>query len=86
MDYSKLFEQILKKPVFYHYLGGLTTPPCTETVIWFVYTEVLSVKLEDIKQLKDKWVGDKKFSNGKGNSRIVQDICGREIYKISANE
>lgn len=76
----------MKNPIFYNYLGGLTTPPCTETVTWFVYSEILNVMAEDLKPLTNKWIDDKKFSNGHGNARNVQDLCGREIYKILAND
>jgi len=85
VEYAKLFEPILKNPAFYHYLGGLTTPPCTETVKWFVYSEILSVLKDDLKPMTSKWIDDKKFSNGKGNARCVQDICARDIFKIVAN-
>ena len=85
MEYAKLFEPILKNPIFYHYMGGLTTPPCTETVMWFVYNEVLAVQKEDLKPLLNKWVEDKKFSNGRGNARGIQDLCGREVFKVIAN-
>lgn len=75
----------MKNPIFYHYMGGLTTPPCTETVIWFVYTEILNVMNEDLKPLTNRWIDDKKFSNGRGNNRNVQDLSGREIYRILAD-
>lgn len=48
IPYMNIFEQ-LKKYIdlndneFYAYKGSLTTPPCTESVAWFVFSKVLPI-------------------------------------------
>merc|ERR1719359_326105 len=61
---------------FYHYKGSLTTPPCSQTVHWFV-TE------------KPAKVTEKMVSNFKllfpdpANNRPVQPLNGRELVEDS---
>ncbi|GAA0160338.1 dehydratase [Lithospermum erythrorhizon] len=38
---------------YYRYIGSLTTPPCTEGVIWTVVKEVRTASLEQVKALKE---------------------------------
>lgn len=37
------FPCYLKNKSAYHYKGSLKTPPCSEIVDWFVYTEVFPI-------------------------------------------
>lgn len=35
---------------YYHYVGSLTTPPCTEGVLWFVLSEMVEVSPGQVEQ------------------------------------
>lgn len=86
IEYSKLFSNILSQKHFFHYKGSLTTPPLTESVLWWVYQKPISVTQEDMKPFTDRWINDLSFSNGNGNCRTVCDIAGRKIYNITADD
>jgi len=59
---------------YYHYMGSLTTPPCTESVSWYVMKDAVEVAAEQVA----------KFSNLIGeNARPIQDVNRRFIL---ANE
>ncbi|CAO2169459.1 unnamed protein product, partial [Urochloa humidicola] len=60
--------------VYYRYMGSLTTPPCTEGVIWTVFKKprrVAKYQLELIKEAVDD--GYEK------NARPLQDVNNRDI-------
>lgn len=43
---------------YYHYKGSLTTPPCSETVLWYVLKQPIKVPeefLEKLRQMKDEF-------------------------------
>ncbi|KAJ0967335.1 hypothetical protein J5N97_024252 [Dioscorea zingiberensis] len=58
---------------YYRYLGSLTTPPCTEGVVWSLVQVVKTVSLEQVKLLRAA-------VNNVGNARSIQPINGRVIY------
>uniref|UniRef100_A0A1D1ZAD8 Bifunctional monodehydroascorbate reductase and carbonic anhydrase nectarin-3 n=1 Tax=Anthurium amnicola TaxID=1678845 RepID=A0A1D1ZAD8_9ARAE len=60
--------------LYYRYMGSLTTPPCTEGVVWTVLAGVQSVSQEQVDLLKAA-VHDG-FEN---NARPLQPINGRPI-------
>lgn len=86
IDMSYIFKNnLMRNPRFYHYIGSLTTPPCTETVNWFVHPRVFSVKTEDLKPFFEKWRDNTEFCpTGKGNSRPVLPLNQRMVYEITA--
>ncbi|TMX00156.1 hypothetical protein EJD97_001306 [Solanum chilense] len=60
--------------IYYRYIGSLTTPPCTQGVVWTIDGKVNSVTARQIKLLQDAVV------NGfESNARPVQPLNGRSI-------
>ena len=54
VDISKFLPSELD---YYHYKGSLTTPPCSEKVMWYVLKQPLKVPeefLENLRQMKDE--------------------------------
>ncbi len=60
-------------PNFYHYMGSLTTPPCSENVKWFVIKTPLHASAEQIKALKS----DRTHTN-----RPIQPLNQRQIFNL----
>ncbi|XVF75742.1 hypothetical protein PTKIN_Ptkin13bG0211500 [Pterospermum kingtungense] len=59
---------------YYRYIGSLTSPPCTEGIVWTVFEQVKQASTEQIQALKDglaEWF--------KENSRPTQSLCGRPV-------
>ena len=57
---------------FFHYHGSLTTPPHSEIVSWYVFTEPVAARTPDIDVLRSLQ-GD--------NARELQDRAGREVMR-----
>ncbi|XP_025887484.2 bifunctional monodehydroascorbate reductase and carbonic anhydrase nectarin-3-like [Solanum lycopersicum] len=60
--------------IYYRYIGSLTTPPCTEGLVWTIDGKVNSVTARQIKLLQDAAVNGFEF-----NARPVQLLNGRSI-------
>ncbi len=58
---------------FFRYIGSLTTPPCTEGVIWTIFSHPISIKEESLDLLRQN-VMRKVY-------RPVQPINGRTIFR-----
>ena len=68
-------SQLMKanKRKFYRYSGSLTTPPCTEGVIWTVFTDKIPIAEESLNQLRQNIM--------KKDYRPVQPINNRIIFR-----
>jgi len=64
---------------YYRYEGGLTTPPCSEVVKWFVFENALSMS-------KEQWFSFKKLYKNPSNNRPIQPLNGRPVHKNSMKE
>lgn len=73
---DQTFDLNLNLPVdrkYYHYMGSLTTPPCTEGVEWFVFQQPITISLDQVKVLQQLMPIN--------NYRTEQPINGRIISR-----
>ncbi len=52
---DKAFDMNLNLPnnkAYFNYTGSLTTPPCTESVEWFIFKEPITVSLKQVEELR----------------------------------
>ncbi|CAK6971828.1 carbonic anhydrase 4a [Scomber scombrus] len=64
---------------FYRYKGSLTTPGCTESVIWTLFEKPIPLSHDQLKTFSDL-----KFKDGKrmvSTFRPVQPLNGRQVYR-----
>jgi carbonic anhydrase len=66
---------------FYHYLGSLTTPGCSESVNWVVLQNPRGTTADQAKDVEN-WV--KTIYHDSGNARSVKPLGGRTVYKVEA--
>lgn len=59
---------------YHHCKGSLTTPPCSEGVLWFVLSQPISMSAAQIKKFEDA-VGH--------NARLVQPMHGRRMMGMN---
>lgn len=64
---------------YYRYEGSLTTPGCTEAVIWTLFEHPIPLSMDQLKAFSEL-----KFHDGKpmvGTFRPVQPLNGRKVYR-----
>ncbi|XP_074527556.1 carbonic anhydrase 4a [Halichoeres trimaculatus] len=64
---------------YYRYKGSLTTPGCTEAVIWTLFEHPVPLSIEQLRAFSEL-----KFHDGKpmvGTFRPVQPLNGRQVYR-----
>jgi len=79
-------SNIVKNETVYYYKGGLTTPPCSETVNWVV--------IKDIKKMSEAQFNKFKLFVGTvnenyletGNNRTIYKLNGRKVYISDPND
>jgi len=59
-----------EEQTIYRYNGSLTTPPCSEGVLWSVMTEPVEMSAEQIAAFTDIF---------DGNNRPIQPLNGRDL-------
>lgn len=62
---------------YYRYLGSLTTPPCSEAVVWTVFGKIITLSS---KQLDYFWTVKDSHGHPAKNYRPIQALNGRQIY------
>jgi len=71
IDLAGVFEHSLRGP-YWHYQGSMTTPPCSETVHWYVMEERAALSPRMLRDFKDHFPDPM-------NSRPVQRLNGRTV-------
>lgn len=64
----------------YTYIGSLTTPPCSESVTWFVYKEPARISQDQLEQLHRLLSKEKKETDG--NNRNVEPLGSRNLFLV----
>ncbi|BAT85217.1 hypothetical protein LR48_Vigan04g074400 [Vigna angularis] len=60
---------------YYRYVGSLTTPPCTEGVVWTIVKKVKTVSRKQLRALKEA------VHHGyENNARPTQELHGRQVW------
>lgn len=72
---STIFGENLNS--YYTYEGSLTTPPCTENLIWIVSQQPLQINQEDFVKFQSVQGAEGDMS---GNFRKVQSLNRRRVY------
>ena len=62
---------------YYHYMGSLTTPPCTQDVAWYVLSEAVSISIKQRRAFTSIF---------KDTARPTQPIHNRTIYRFDGEE
>lgn len=63
------------------YMGGLTTPPCSEVVHWVIVRKPLTISKRQLKKLRRMSLGNGDMPAMSRNWREVQPLNGRESTK-----
>jgi len=73
----KDFDKLFKGKQFYHYDGSLTTPPCNESVNWFILKDVkpiLEKQIEEMTSIMETKTKHRHFN------RPTTPLNGRKVY------
>ncbi len=75
LEFNKDYLDVVMPPKrdYYHFMGSLTTPPCSEQVNWFVLKQPQTASAEQIAAIHKEI--------GMDNNRPVQATNGRSIEK-----
>lgn len=68
MDLARILPKKTKS--FFNYLGSLTTPPCSEGVLWYIFDHTITLSSAQIAQLRSFY---------DHNNRSIQPLNDREV-------
>jgi carbonic anhydrase len=76
VDLGKLQESLAGE--HWTYKGSLTTPPCSETVQWFIMKTPLGITKDQFAVIQNLFSKNQAYANGAGNNRATQPLNNRE--------
>ena len=76
----KIDNIVKKDEAVYYYKGGLTTPPCTESVNWVVFKDIKTMSENQFNRFKSYVESVNKEYARIGNNRHIYSLNGRKIY------
>lgn len=80
---SMQLESLLPRPQsnghrpYVHYVGSLTTPPCSEEVQWFVFADTITIPSTQVEDFQ--LFADKSSPGVYANSRPLQPLFNRPV-------
>ncbi|ESO96283.1 hypothetical protein LOTGIDRAFT_239341 [Lottia gigantea] len=83
---AQKFEDLLPKNLdnFYRYSGSLTTPPCSETVVWTVFEDTIKISSSQMAKFREMFSSEVDAQNNhvhlQNNYRPVQLLHSRKVY------
>ncbi|ESO96282.1 hypothetical protein LOTGIDRAFT_202179 [Lottia gigantea] len=83
---TQILEDLLPSKLanFYRYSGSLTTPPCSETVVWTVFEDTIKISSSQMAKFRDMLSsevdGQNNTINLQNNYRPVQLLHSRKVY------
>ena len=79
------FLQSVDMSQYWNYPGSLTTPPCTEGILWNVMKNVQPISDAQLERFTKYLADDADFAEGKGNNRVVQNWNDRMVCYSGAS-
>merc|ERR1711915_360763 len=73
-----IFGDMLRQDGFYFYEGSLTTPPCSEVILWHVFTKPSYISSRQLDVMRSLLAEDKCKMNQ--NYRNVQPLYSRPVF------
>ncbi|KAM9847032.1 carbonic anhydrase 4a [Aulostomus maculatus] len=76
---AQLIPATINLTSYYRYKGSLTTPGCTEAVVWTLFDNTIPLSFNQLKAFSEL-----KFHDGKsmvGTFRPVQPLNGRQVFR-----
>ncbi|KAM3147852.1 hypothetical protein pb186bvf_000180 [Paramecium bursaria] len=77
-DLSIFFNQ-LSDQTYFHYNGSLTTPPCSQTVNWYVFSQALPISTSQYNNFASAYTNTTLYGSAMSNSRPVQGLNNRVV-------
>jgi len=79
--YELLSQDLVDMTSFFAYKGGLTTPPCSETVNWYLFERPVKITQAQLNHFNLRWKDNMNFACGQGNNRPIQALNHRVVLK-----